>query len=127
MWPGSAALSAAAVLTRPLPRSPALPSSQLAVAALIAAGAALAVRLAGGDIADAIRRLFVRLRPEDVLELVVWLVVIGLALRLALRYERVEAFRARAARPLRLLEGVPTLIVLTAVVALAAGFRIALT
>ena len=88
--------------------------------------AVLAVVLARGELADAIRRLFLRLRPEDVLELVVWLVVIGLVLRFALRYERVEALRAGAARPFRVLERVPTAIVLTAVVAVAAGFRIAL-
>jgi hypothetical protein len=115
-----------ACLSRALPRSHLLPFGQLAVAALIAAVAVLAVLLARTELADAIRRLFQRLGPEDVLELVVWLVVLGLVLRLGLRYERVETLRARSARPLRVLQRVPTAIVLTAVVAVAAGFRIAL-
>jgi hypothetical protein len=93
---------------------------------LVGAVAALALLLARGEIADLIRRLFLRLRPEDVLELVVWLVGIGLVLRFAFRYERVRALRTRAARPFRVLERVPTAVVLTAVVAVAAGFRIAL-
>ena len=88
--------------------------------------AVLAVAVARGELAEAIRRLFLRLRPEDVLKLVVWLVVIGLVVRFVLRYERVEALRARAARAFAVLERVPTAIVLTAVVAVAAGFRIAL-
>src|SRR5829696_8970484 len=124
--PASAALPAAIVRTRPPPTLRALPPGELVVAALIAAGAALAVVLAGAEIAGATRRLFVRLRPEEVLELVGWLVVVGLVLRFAVRHERVEALCARATRPLRVLETVPTLIALTAVVSLAAGIRIAL-
>ena len=88
--------------------------------------AVLAVGVARDEIAELIRRIFLRLGPDDVLVLVVWLVVVGLLLRLALRSERVRALRARATRPLRVLAGVPTVVVLTAVVAVAAGFRIAL-
>jgi hypothetical protein len=78
------------------------------------------------EIADQIRSLFQRLGPEDVLELVVWLVVVGLLLRLALRLERVQALRTRAAAFVRALPAVPTAVVLAAVVVVAAGFRIAL-
>ena len=86
----------------------------------------LALVLARDEVADGTRRLLQRLGPDDVLELVVWLVVVGLLLRVALRSGRVEELRTRAARPALSLAHVPAVIVLTAVVAAAAGLRIAL-
>ena len=77
-------------------------------------------------IADQIRSLFQRLGPEDALERVVWLVVVGLLLRLALRSARVRELRTRVAGSVRALPPVPTAFVLAAVVAVAAAFRIAL-